>query len=154
MMRWTLGTALVVVIGLANDLPGQGKKSDAVVKVSASADKPSADGKQVVTITLAIDGKWHTYANPVDNDMLLSAQTTVSITGKDKPADVKVDYPAGKVVKDKQVGDYKVYEDKVAIKATVTRAPGDASPLEVTVKFMACDEKTCLLPATVKLTVP
>ena len=40
------------------------------------------------------------------------------------------------------------------IKATVKRAKGDTSPLEVSVKFQACDEKMCLLPATVKVAVP
>ena len=34
------------------------KKSDSVVKVAASADKPDADGKQSVTITLVIDKGW------------------------------------------------------------------------------------------------
>ena len=65
-----------------------------------------------------------------------------------------VEYPAGKLVKDKVVGDYKVYDDKVTIKAMVKRAKGDTSPLEVSVKFQACTEKQCLVPATVKLTVP
>src|SRR5262245_53173663 len=149
MIRWFLGIALWIGLGLSAELPGQGKRSDSVVKVAATADKPDADGKQIVTVTLTMEGKWHTSANPVENDMLLSAQTTISITGKEKPQDVKVEYPPGKVVKDKTVGDYKVYEDKVAIKATVKRAKGDTGPLDVSVKFMACDDKTCLLPATV-----
>jgi len=140
---------------VADDVRGQGlKKSDGVVKVSATADKPDADGKQTVTIVLAHDAGWHTYANPVGLEDLASAQTSVTVSAKEKPDDVKVEYPAGKLVKDKVVGDYKVYEDKVTIKAAVKRAKGDASPLEVTVKFQACTDKQCLLPAAVKLTVP
>jgi hypothetical protein len=154
MARWFTGLLMVALAGLAGEAAGQGKKSDSVVKVAATADKPDADGKQVLTVTFAMEGKWHIYANPVDNDMLTSAQTVISVAGKEKPRDVKVDYPPGKLVKDKVVGDYKVYEDKVAIKANVHRAKGDTGPLELTVKFMACDDKTCLLPATVKLTVP
>jgi hypothetical protein len=134
---------------------GQGlKKSDAVVKATATADKPDGEGKQTVTVMLAHDTGWHTYANPVGLDDLAAAQTTVTITAKDKVEVLKIDYPPGKVIKDKVVGDYKVWEDKVAIKATVRRAKGDTSPLEVAVKFQACTEKQCLLPATVKLTVP
>lgn len=135
--------------------PGGGaKRSDAVVKAAAKADKPAADGKQTVTVTLTVDNGWHVYANPVGNETLDSAQTQVLVAGKVKPKAVKVDYPKGNVVKDMLVGDYKVYEGKVEIKATVERAAGDTGPLEVTVKLQACNEKTCLLPATIKLTVP
>ncbi len=136
--------------------PGQAggaKRSDAVVKASATADKPGADGKQTVTIKLDIDKDWHVYANPVGNEGLDSAQTVVTISSAVKPQSVKVDYPKGKVVKDALVGDYQVYEKSVTIKATVQRAAGDTGPLEVTVKFQSCNDRTCLLPATVKLTV-
>ena len=40
-----------------------------------------------------------------------------------------------------------------AIKVTVPRTAGD-SPLKLKVKFQACNEETCLMPATVELTVP
>ena len=132
----------------------QGKKSDSVVLVTATATKPDASGKQVVTVTMKMDKGWHTYANPVGLEDLKPAQTIVTVTGKAKPKEVKVDYPPGKLVKDKMLGDYRVYEDKVEIKAAVTRAKGDTGPLEVTVKIQACDEKTCLLPASVKVMVP
>ena len=48
-----------------------------MVKVTASADRPDADGKQSVTISLAIDKGWHTYANPVGLSDLADVQTTV-----------------------------------------------------------------------------
>lgn len=131
-----------------------GTKSESKVKASATADKAGADGKQVVTITLAIDKGWHAYANPVDLQDLTDAQTTVTVTGKGKPEVVKIDYPAGKLKKDAVVGDYKVYEDRVEIKATVRRANGDTNPLDVAVKLQVCSERTCLQPSTVKLTVP
>jgi DsbC/DsbD-like thiol-disulfide interchange protein len=158
MARWFFGGLLVGVVALlALGTPGafaQGKKSDSVVKATATATKPDGDGNQTVTVTLAHDSGWHTYANPVGQDDLAGAQTTVTINAKTKPEDVKIEYPAGKLVKDKVVGDYKVYDDKVTIKAVVKRAKGDTSPLEVSVKFQACTEKQCLVPATVKLMVP
>jgi uncharacterized protein len=141
------------LLGWNAPVSGQ-KKSDAVVKVTATADKLDADGKQTVSILLSHDSGWHSYANPVGLEDLAAAQTTVTISGKSKLDDVKVDYPAGKLIKDKIVGDYKVFEDKTTIKATVKRAKGDTGPLEVTVKFQACNDKQCLLPAVVKLTVP
>jgi len=132
----------------------QGKKSDSVVKATAKAEKPDADGKQTVTITIAVDKGWHIYANPVGLDDLASAQTNVTINAKSKPQEVKVTYPAGTLVKDKTVGDYKVYSDTVTIKANVVRAKDDASPLDVSIKVTACTEAKCLLPATIKVSVP
>jgi hypothetical protein len=155
MLAGILGVAAMFIVFSAPTARGQGaKKSDAVVKVTIAPEKPSADGTQVVSIMLAHDAGWHTYANPVGLDDLAAAQTTVTVTGKNKLDDVKVDYPPGKLIKDKIVGDYKVWEDKVTIKATVRRAKGDTGPLEVAVKFQACTDKQCLLPATVKQTVP
>lgn len=132
----------------------QAKKSDAVVKATAKADKPDADGKQTVTITLDIEKPWHLYANPVGNEDLANAQTVVTISAKSKPEDVKIDYPAGKVITDTVVGNYKVFEGKVAIKAKVKRAKDDTGPLKVTIKLQACNDKSCLLPATIEIPVP
>jgi DsbC/DsbD-like thiol-disulfide interchange protein len=153
-----LALAWVRALPLESELLAQEKKldkSDAVIKVAAKASKPDADGKQTVTLTIQIDKGWHIYANPVGDDTLKPAQTVVTVTGKEKLPDVKVDYPAGKVVKDDELKiEYKVYEDKVEIKVNIMRAKGDAGPLTVAVKVMACNEekKKCLLPATV--TVP
>src|SRR5262249_51534467 len=128
---------------------GGGKRADAVAKAVISADKPGADGKQVGTGTFTIDKGWHLDANPVPEDFP-GIPVTVTVGGKAKPEAVKVDYPKGKLVKDKMLGDYRVYEDKAVITAHVRRAKGDTGPLEVSVKFQACTEKQCLLEATVK----
>lgn len=153
-LAWALLGAFSLAVSGAPAQDGGAKKSDAVVKASVAAAKPDTDGKQVVTVTLAIDPGWHIYANPPGLEDLAAGQTTVSVTGKTKPKEVKVDYPAGKVIKDTVLGEYLVYEDKVTIKATVHRAPKDSGPLEVAVKFQACNDKMCFLPATVKLMVP
>ena len=130
------------------------RTSESVVKITAKADRPDAGGKQTLTLTVAIDSPWHLYANPVGSEDLGSAQTTVTVNAKERPAQVKVDYPAGKTIKDKTFGEYKVYEGTVTIKAHVQRAKGDTSPLQVSVKLQACNDKSCLLPSTVKRTVP
>src|SRR5439155_14185102 len=111
------------------------KKSDSVVKAKAEAEKIGADGKQSVKVTLTVEKGWHIYANPVGNPDQESAATTVTITGKTKPKDVKIEYPKGKLVKDMLVGNYIVYEGEVVIKAVVERANGDSAPLEVAVKL-------------------
>ena len=76
------------------------------------------------------------------------------ISGKAKPASIRVEYPTPIVVKDKTVGDYKVYKEKAVIKAFVQRARGDTGPLRVTVRFLSCNGSTCLQPSTVRLEVP
>lgn len=137
---------------LAGAAQAQLKKSDTVVKAEAKADKIATDGTQLVTITLTIDKGWHIYANPIGNDDLEGAQTRASVSSKNKLQDVKVEYPKGKLVKEMGVGEFKIYEGTVTIKATVRRAQGDTEPLDVEVKVQACGDSQCLLPATVKLT--
>jgi DsbC/DsbD-like thiol-disulfide interchange protein len=129
------------------------QKSETKVKIAARGSKPDADGKQTVTVSIQIDKGWHIYANPIGNDGLKSIQTVVTLAGKEKLQDVKIEYPAGKVHKDATLGDYKIYEDQVEIKAQVQRAKGDTSPLEASVKIQACDEKKCLLISTVNVPV-
>ena len=156
--RIALAGAIVSLIGfLYACVPVQagGTKSDSEVKVTATATKPDAAGKQALTITLVHKKGWHSYANPVDNEDFDSNKTIVTVLAQGKPVAAKVDYPVGKITKDKTVGDYKVYQDKVNIHASLQRAQGDTSPLQVQVRIQACSEKgICLLPATVKLTVP
>jgi DsbC/DsbD-like thiol-disulfide interchange protein len=128
-------------------------KSDSVVKATATADKPDADGKQAVTLTLDIEKGWHLYANPVKNDDFTSNQTTVGkVAAKAAVKDVKVEYPAGTLVDDKTVGKFMIYEGKQTIKVTVTRTKGDDSPLELTVTVQACNDKSCLQPGDIKVT--
>jgi DsbC/DsbD-like thiol-disulfide interchange protein len=145
------------VLGLAAgvgrvEVAGQGtgaRRSDSVVKATATADKPGADGKQVITISIKIDDGWHIYANPAQNEA--AYPTKVTVEGK-KAEDVQIDYPKGRQLT--QMGEtYYAYEGEAAIKATVNRGKDDA-PLKLKVKLQACDEKKCLLPATVELTVP
>jgi DsbC/DsbD-like thiol-disulfide interchange protein len=148
-------SCLALAVLLAGPSAGwaQGEKSDSKVKITAKADKPDADGKQTVTITLEIDKGWHTYANPPGPDDFAGIPTKVTVSAKKELKSVKIDYPKGTLVKDPKAKDYRVYEGKVTIKATVERAKGDTSPLKVQVKIQACNENSCLFPATVKVPV-
>jgi DsbC/DsbD-like thiol-disulfide interchange protein len=151
-----LGTFLLglTLIGATWTLRAEaGEKSDSKVKVTAKAGKLGADGKQTVAIDIAIDKGWYIYANPVKSEDFEDNRTSVTIKAKGKiAADVK--YPEGKL-KDYGKIKFYIYQDKVTIEAQVKRTPGDTSPLEVSVAVNSCSEKgVCLLPATVKLTVP
>ncbi len=129
-------------------------KSDSKVNITATATAPDSDGKQVVTINLVVEKDWHAYANPIGQENFAGCPTTVSVAAKEKPRAVAVDYPKGKAEKDFEGKDYFVYEGRTVIKATVQRARGDTSPLEVSVMVQTCSgQKKCLLPATVKLIV-
>ena len=169
---WAAATVLVLTGALAGtawcdppaqrELPatdrvaqaGASKKSDLHVKVTATGEKPDAQGKQVINLMMQIDKGWHIYANPVKNESQDSVQTTVAVSAKVKPLGLNVVYPPGQLVKDKDFGDYMAYTDQVAIKAVVQRAQGDTGPLELNVRFQACSENSCLPPATVKVAVP
>jgi DsbC/DsbD-like thiol-disulfide interchange protein len=128
----------------------QPKESKDAVKIAATADTPDADGKQNVTMAIDIQAGWHLYANPVNNQDMVSSQTVVKIAAGGKLEDVKITYPAGKTKKD-TAGNYDIYEGKIVIKATVKRAKDDTSPLDISVMLSACDENKCLLPSTVKV---
>ena len=147
-----IGVLAILLCDSATAL-AQAKKSDGVVKVETTADQPDADGKQTITITLDIEKNWHVYANPVENEDLANAQTVVRVTSKGKLENVKVEYPAGKLQQDSGEK-YKIYEGKVAVKAQVKRTKGDNSPLEISITLQACNDKTCLQPATIKKELP
>jgi uncharacterized protein len=146
------GLALPALLIVDSIAPGQENKSEG--KVAASAEKPDADGKQVITITLDVEKGWHAYANPVKNDDFVDCQTDVKLTGKKALDSVQIDYPPGKLVVDAKTGaKYYTYEGKVTIKATVKRAKGDSDPIQVTVKYQECNGNTCKMPAKVNLEV-
>jgi uncharacterized protein len=127
--------------------------SETKIKVKATAEKPDAAGKQVVTLTIDVEKGWHIYANPVGNEDLDATKTIITFTSKGKPVTATVNYPPGKLVLDKTVGNYKVYEDRVAIQATVER-PDVTAPLEATIKLNACNDRGCLPPGQTTITVP
>jgi uncharacterized protein YyaL (SSP411 family) len=142
----------IETVAFANPQDGP-TKSDSVVKVASSV-KAVANGKQELTITLTVDKGWHLYANPPGQDDFVPSQTVMTVEAKKPIVDLDIKYPDGKDVFDQILGKYKVYEDKVELKATFKRTAGDTSPLEVKLKFQSCSDKTCLLPATKTLSIP
>ncbi len=143
--------AAVLAAGTAVDA---GSKNKSEVKITATATKPDAEGRQTVTVTMLINKGWYAYANPVGFEDLKNAETTVKIAAKNKLEDVKVTYPTGKLKLDGK-DKYWIYQDKVSITAGVRRAKDDTGPLNLTVSYMTCNVKGfCLPPEKVKLTVP
>lgn len=148
------GLTLAIVMAASRGTAVEnGKGSCTVVKTSVRASKIDAAGKQMVLITLMVDKGWHIYANPVNHRDFASSQTLVSINGPYRPV-VRIQYPAGKEHVD-NLGRYWVYEDTVNIQAEVTRSRGDTGPLEVQVRFNACNaqRRVCLPEGTEKFTI-
>jgi len=151
-----LGLAVLAVSFLTlGPVQGGGKKSDSEINVTVKADRPGADGKQTVRLTLSINKGWYIYANPVGNEDFAANATTVTV--KPKPQSIEVHYPSGKLKKDSVAGqsiDYRVYEDQVTIPIQLQRAAGDTAALEVSVRVNACNTKGfCLPPGTLKVIV-
>jgi len=163
---WQIVTASTIAAlvgsGLWNPARG-GNSSASVVSVTATASKPDAGGRQSITVTFAIkkDKNWHVYANALPADFP-GVPTSVSVDSRIKASDVEVVYPQGKLIRDKELGDYRVYEGKAAVTLTVRRPPGDSKPLILKASFQACYETRkdgqitagkCLVPSTVQLKV-
>jgi DsbC/DsbD-like thiol-disulfide interchange protein len=66
----------------------------------------------------------------------------------------KIENPAGSTADDKDYGKYKVYKDKVEIRATLDRPAGSTDPIAVSVRLQSCNDKVCLPTATVPLKLP
>lgn len=144
--------------GPAAGEPKDKKPTDAVeITAQAEPTQPGADGMQVVTVTLAIAKGWHVYANAPGIAELIP--TTVEVNAAVKPAMVKVAYPEGQDYRSPALDkSARVYQDKVTIKIQVVRGMKDGqidqSPLDVSVRYQACDDKACQLPRTVTVRIP
>jgi DsbC/DsbD-like thiol-disulfide interchange protein len=152
-----LVVGVLVVTARTGDLrpaTGGGKKR-IEARVTATAEKPAADGAQKVTVVLDVNPGWYAYPNPVGNEMLENNRTEIKVSAGAKLEKVTVTYPPGKAKQDKFIGSFTIYEGKVAIPVLVQRARGDTSPLEVSVRYCVCSHKgECLPVDQIKITLP
>jgi uncharacterized protein len=148
--------ALAAVPAPADELPGGQEVVSARAAIEPEA-KASPGAELAVTLTLSVKPGWHVYANPPGVETL--KPTTVALAA-DQPASlVKVEYPAGASKVLASSGDEKVnlYEGKTALTARVRLArdlkPGPAA-LKLLIHYQACDDRACLAPASLAVTVP
>ena len=109
-------------------------KTATYVKVQATAEKPNGTGHQVVTISLDIDEKYFLIGDKVPDD-LAESRFRVRFLINGKPAESEITYPAGKIEKNKPLGDFTIYEGKVTCKGTIRREAGDTSPIELVISM-------------------
>jgi DsbC/DsbD-like thiol-disulfide interchange protein len=123
------------------------------VQVSTKLTKPDSEGRQLLTVKIAIEKGWHIYANPAG--AAGPVPTTVQVEAASALRDVQIQYPPGKL-KTQAGENFHIYEDTVEITVRLQRAvingQPDSSPLTVTVRYQACNDQICLPPRTVKLT--
>jgi uncharacterized protein len=122
-----------------------------VVKVVYSAGS-LADGLEMYYVTIYVAKGWHIYANPVGNKDLAASATVVEFVADGKPVGA-LDwvYPKGVKHKDSSGAEYDVYEGVTG--GTVLLFHDDvknAKAVSVKVKVVACNDKNCLKPATIK----
>lgn len=158
-VRWSLfaGLGTLAVMLLASQ-SGSAEEQllNEHLKVSATATRPDAQGRQTVTVHFAIDPGWYIYANPVgtSNELFKNLPTLIRIRAASQPG-VRVLYPAGVEHKDKNFGTYLIYQGKLSIQALVQRAAGDTSALTVDVKANTCHvEGKCVATKQALFTLP
>lgn len=137
------------------------------VRVVAAADAVRPGGDLPVAIELAIDPGWHLWTNEGTtlegaDEFEGAIRTVISVTA---PAGLEADpgfmaWPEPHLIS-ADLGEgpqsYAVFEGKSVVYLPVTVAT-DATDgtveLAFTIDFQACDDQTCLAPATVKIALP
>ncbi len=144
--------ALMVLVAAAGCQAGIKGSSDVVSVVPGSSSVTAQAGQRVdFTIKLDIARTWHIYAHADTNFIGVDL-----VPAKTFPLqDFEATYPEGH---QKEFFGEKVFmiEGKDVIKGSAmipeTMAPGEY-PLEFKVTVQACDDKTCLAPAYIPVTV-
>jgi cytochrome c biogenesis DsbD-like protein len=158
-MKPRVGSAVLAILTLLAtsfaaalpDEPGEPQEpltSRSVVTVKARIEN-TAPGKDVIVLGFDVRKGWHIYANPVGNDDLESGRTTIKVVST-TPAKVQVDYPAGKD-RETEGAKWKIYEGIFEIRATVEREAKQRGGLEVEVRFLAVDDRSCLAADVIRI---
>jgi uncharacterized protein YyaL (SSP411 family) len=153
----TLDAALP--LGALKDLPTRmaekaknPKDSSDVVSVTLSP-LSLADGLESYAVGITVAKGWHVYANPVNNKDLAASATVVEFEIDGKPAKHQdFMYPKGTKHKDQSGGEYDIYEGQFGWTAWLAHdETANAKVVAVKVKVIACNDKTCLKPSTLKV---
>jgi thiol:disulfide interchange protein len=143
-------TAFAGGIKIAQAAPPQA--ATATAKLSKSTLRPGE--RAVVTIYLNIKNGYHANANPASAKYLVPVTVTVSGDGVSVAKPI---YPKGTPKKfsfSDQI--LSVYEGQVAIKVAVrpSAKAKTGDHLNVKVRYQACNDRSCLIPQTLSLSVP
>lgn len=106
-----------------------------------------------ILVRLTVQPGWHINSNPPKP--MEYVPTEVEFKGKQGTKLSKLKFPDGKPLRvDGEPEPLSVYSGKVDLFGRLSvpaAAAGQVEEMEIVVKFQACNDKTCELPATVKL---
>ncbi len=147
--------ALAAMVALAA-FPGAAASADGVAMILSANAAVKAGSAASVEVKVAVKRGYHVQANPVENPSL------IPITLKIEPAAGvtvgKPVYPTAKRIRlQGDDHDLVVYDNSftiaVPIKLSGNLAAGSTVKLNGTLRYQACDDRHCLFPVTLPLTV-
>jgi hypothetical protein len=118
--------------------------------VRASGEAQGASDHDDITVTLIVDEGYHVNANPASFDYLIPTQLVLAGL-----SNTRVTYPDATVIKPKFAPDgLKVYQGRVNLRVAVPKGTvGPGKPAAGNLLVQACNEETCLPPATLPVTI-
>ncbi len=130
--------------------------SPPLVAVKTSPVKLMAGGATQARITLVVADGYHVQANPASDEFLIPLR--LDLRGRDGVRVGKPAYPTGRVYRLPGTDtDWLTYAGTLEI-AVPLEARGSASEgervLRGVVRYQACDDRRCLFPASVSVTLP
>jgi hypothetical protein len=137
--------------GRAADRAKNPKESADVVTVTFERGS-IANGLETYFVGIKVAKGWHIYANPVENKELAASTTVVEfeVDGK-KVAYQDFKYPKGLKHKDQSGAEYHVYEGDIGWTVWLAHEETvNAKVVTAKVKVIACNDKNCLKPSTIK----
>jgi thioredoxin:protein disulfide reductase len=139
---------VVVLAGLLIAL-ARGAHATPVVELSGRVE-PAADGAARVVATIAVAAGYHVNAHRPDEEFLIP--TVLTLTARDVTFG-EPQYPTPVARRFEFAGEKPmlVYDGKFDVVADARPRP--TTPVELSLRYQACDDQRCLPPATVRATI-
>lgn len=137
--------------GPADDASPKKKKPDIIsVRPFLSVDKFPPGGECEVLMYVTVKEGWHINANPAMPDNFIA--TTVTLKSKQKCELTNIKYPKSHPITLAGIDEpVHTYDGQVAIRGVIlipVTAAGQVDEMEIHVRYQACNDKSCLPPAT------
>ena len=148
--------AVLAALAVLCATPGTVAFADAVEAILPAVAEMTAGSATSIGIQVRVKPGYHVQANPVENSSLIPITLKI-----DPAAGVTVGrpvYPTAKRIRlPGDDHDLVVYDGEFTIalpvQLTSDFAPGDTVALNGSLRYQACDERHCLFPVTVPLTL-
>lgn len=146
--------ALILLAGMVTS-PVSARTNTSIVKVAANAPTVQRGKSTWVNVRVFIAHPYHANSNPASQSFLIP--TTVTIAPAQGLTIGKPSYPKGKMKKFSfTTTPISVYDGTIVVRVPVTvarSAKAGVHNLSGTVRYQACDDRNCLMPANVRFNV-